>query len=60
MLRETLKKKYKLEKGQRGYAINSISNKAFHVSIQLLAGKVIQKCRDNEVPTIVIALAENA
>lgn len=29
---ETLKRKYKLEKGQRGYVIDSISNKAVWVA----------------------------
>lgn len=38
---ETLKNKYKVKKGQRGYAIDSISDKAVRVATQLLKGKVM-------------------
>lgn len=53
-----LKKTYKLTKGTRGYFIDSISDNAVQVATQLLAGKVMRKCRSSEVPAIVIALAE--
>ena len=55
---ETLKKKYKLLKGQQGYVIDSISDEAVHVATQLLAGKVMGKYRGTEVPAIVIVLAK--
>ena len=38
---ETMKKKYKLEKGQWGYAIDSILDKAIRVDTQFLVGKVM-------------------
>ena len=41
---EALKKKYKLEKKQRGYAIDSIPDKGDCVATQLLARKVMRKC----------------
>lgn len=55
---DNLKKKYKLKKGQRGYIIDSILDNAVHVTTEFLVGKVMQKCRGTEVPTVVIALAE--
>jgi len=53
-----MKKKYKLEKKQRGYVITSIQKKGVRVTTQLLAGKVMRKCRGNEVPATVITLAK--
>ena len=55
---EAMKKKYKLDKEQRGYVITRIQNKGVQVATQMLAGKVMIKCHGNEVPTMVIALAE--
>lgn len=54
---EAMKKKFKLENKKRGYAISSINNAAVKVTMQILAGKVMRKCRTNEVPTLVVALA---
>lgn len=53
-----MKKKYKLAKKKRGYAISSISEKVVKVATQILASKVMHSCRENEVPTPVVALAE--
>ncbi len=50
-------RKYKLEKGQPVYAIDSIPNKVVYATTKLLAGKVMQKCRSNEVPKIVVEVA---
>lgn len=55
---EDMKKKYKLEKKQRGYIITSIQNKGVCIATQLLAGNVMRKFRGNEVPTTVITLVE--
>lgn len=57
-LAETMKKKYKLEKKQRGYVITSIQEKGVRVATQRLARKVMRKCHDNKVPAMVIVLAE--
>lgn len=58
MMTEALNEKYKLEKKQRGYVISSIQDKAVCIATQLLAGKVMRKCHENEVPTVVFALAK--
>lgn len=57
-LTEAMKKKYKLEKKKRGYAISSIKNKGVRVTTQLLAGKVMRKCCGDEVQALVVALDE--
>lgn len=51
-------KKYKLEKKKRGYAISSINKKVVRVVTQILVGKVMRKCRTNDVPVPVVALTE--
>jgi len=55
---KAMKNEYKLEKKKRGYAISSISNKAVKVATQIMVGKDIRKCRIDEVPTPVVALAK--
>jgi len=45
-----------LEKKKWGYAISSINNTIVKVSTQILVGKVMRKCRMDEVPALVIAL----
>lgn len=44
---EAMKKKFKLEKKKRGYIITSIQYKGVLIATQLLAGKVMRKCRGN-------------
>ena len=53
-----MKTKYKLEKKKRVYAISNIKDKAVCVATQILAGKVMQKCRVDEVSVPMIALAK--
>lgn len=53
-----MKTKYKLEKKKRGYSITSIKDKRVHIATQLLASKVIRKCRIDEVLAPVVVLAE--
>ena len=55
---EAMKTKYKLEKKKRGYAISNIKDKADHIATQILAGKVMRKCRADEIPAPVVALAQ--
>lgn len=57
-LAEAKKKKYKLGKKKSGYTISKIKEKGVHLATQLLARKVMQKCRRDEVPTPVVALEE--
>jgi len=52
-----MKKKFKLEKKKRGYAICNINNPVVKVVMHILAGKVMQKCRPDEVPALVVAHA---
>ena len=54
---EAMRKKFKLEKKKRGYAISSIKNLALKVAMQILVGKVMWKCRADEVTTPMVALA---
>ena len=51
---EAMKKKFKMEKKKRGYAISSINNLLVKVVTLILAGKVTQKCHAHEVPTLVV------
>lgn len=53
-----MKTKYKLQKKKRGYAISSIKDKEVRMATQILAGKTMWKCHIDEVPTSVVALAE--
>lgn len=56
-LAEGIKEKFKLVKKPRGYTISSISDLAVKVATQILEGKVMRKCRTDEVSAPVIALA---
>ena len=55
---EAMKKKYKLEKKKRGYVISDIKDKGVRIATQLLAKKVMRKCRGDEVLAPVVALAK--
>jgi len=55
-LKEAMKVKFKLEKKKRGYSISSINNPTMKVATQILEGKVIQKCCEDEVLVLVISL----
>lgn len=54
---ESMKKKFKLEKKKRGYAISNINNPTVKRATKILAGKVMRNLHANEVPAPVIALA---
>jgi len=56
-LTEAMKEKFKLVKKPWGYAISSISDPTVKVAMQILVGKVMRKCRADEVPTPIVALA---
>ena len=53
-----MKANYKREKRKRGYVIVSIKDQGVHVATQLLADKLMRKCRVDKVPAFVIALAK--
>ena len=46
-----LTKELKLTKGERAYDSTDIEDHALRFTIQLLPGRVLRKCRPNEVPT---------
>ena len=57
-LAEAMKKKYKLEKKKRSYTISRIKDKRVCVATQLIVGKVMRKFHEDEVPALVVVLAE--
>jgi len=57
-LAKAMKTKYKLEKKKRGYAISNIKEKGVCIATQLVVGKVMRKCRADEVLVPVVTLAE--
>jgi len=57
-LAESMKEKFKLVNKSRRYAISSICDPAIKVEREILVGKVMRKCRANEVPAPVVALAQ--
>jgi len=57
VLTKAIKKKFRLVKKSRSYAITSISNLVVKVATQRLAGKVMWKFHFDEVPSPVVALA---
>ena len=54
---KAMKEKFKLAKKPQGYAISIICDPAVKVATYILVGKVKWKCREDEVPAPVIALA---
>lgn len=54
---EKMKDKFKLVKKPCGYSITSITYPVVKVAMQILSGKVMRKCRMDEVPTPVVSLA---
>ena len=57
-LAEAMKMKYKMGKKKRGYGISNIKDKWVCVATQILANRVMRKCRADEVLALVVALAE--
>jgi len=53
---ERMKRDYDLLKKSRVYSILSITDQAVQIDAHILAGKVMQKCRTDEVPMPVISL----
>jgi hypothetical protein len=51
-----LTKEFNLSKGGRAYDAMDIQDQDLRFTIQLLVGRVLQKCRPNEVPTAAIEL----
>lgn len=52
-----LNRELKLTKGMRAYDSADIEDRALQFTVQLLVGRVLRKCRPNEVPTWAIDLS---
>lgn len=55
---EAMKKKYKVENNMQGSPISSINEKAVRMATQILESKVMRMCHADEVPVLVVTLAE--
>ena len=53
-------KKYNFMRGGRAYDAMQIEDKSLRFIIQLLVGRVLWKCRSNQVPGLAIELAHTA
>ena len=58
-LAQTMKERFGLTKGKRGYHTFAIQEHPIRFAAELLACKVIRKCRPTEVPAPVIRIAMN-
>jgi len=58
VLVDAMKTKYELEKKKRGYTISNIKDKEIRIATQIITGKVMHKCRTDEVLVPVVALAK--
>lgn len=52
-----MKNKFEIVKKWHGYNIISIKNQVVHFTTHILVGKIMQKFRENEVPTTMVSLA---
>jgi len=55
---ELMKEKFKLVKKSHGYTISRICDPVVKVETQILVGKVMQKCRTDQVLAPIVALAQ--
>jgi len=56
-LAEKMNDKFKLVKKSCMYSITSITDPVVKISMKILAGKVLRKCRTDKVPAPVVSLA---
>ena len=54
-----MKERFGLTKGKRGYQTSTIRHQNIHFTAELLACKLMQKCRPNEVPAPIVSIALN-
>ena len=54
---ERMKDKFKHVRKPCRYSISSITNPAVKVVAEILAGKIMKKCRTDKVPTLIVSLA---
>ena len=58
-LAHSMKERFRLTKGKRGYQTSTIQHQNIRFAIDLLACKLMQKCRPNEVPIPIVSIAMN-
>ena len=58
-LAQAMKERFGLTKGKRGYHTSAIQEQHIRFGVEILACKVIWKCRTTEVPAPVIRIAIN-
>ena len=58
-LAQTMKERFGLTKGKQGYHTSAIEEQPIRFAAELLAYKIIRKCRPTEVPAPVIRIAMN-
>ena len=54
-----MKDRFGLTKGKRGYKTLTIRHQKIHFTAELLACKLMQKCRQNEVSAPIVSIATN-
>ena len=58
-LAQSMKERFSLAKGKRGYHTSAIQQHNIRFAVELLACKLMRKCRPYEVPAPVIRIAAN-
>ena len=54
-----MKGRFGLMKGKRGYQTSRLQHQNIHFTVELLACKLMRKCRLNEVPTPIVSIVAN-
>ena len=58
-LAQSMKECFGLTKGKRGYQTSTIRHENIHFTAELLACKLMWKCRLNEVSALIVSIAAN-
>ena len=58
-LAQHMKDRFGLTKGKRGYQTLTIWHQSIRFAVDLLACKLMRKCRPNEVPVSIVSIAVN-
>ena len=58
-LAQHMKDHFGLTKGKQGYQTSTIRHQNIHFTAKILACKLMQKCRPNEVPAPIVSIAAN-
>ena len=58
-LAHSMKERFGLTKGKRGYQTSTIQHQNIWFTVELLVFKLMEKCRPNEVPAPIVSIAAN-